>query len=151
MDRVKFCAVNYAIEKRALTFNPIPLLSQICPRWLKRHSDLWAEGQNTQASASGQKSLLNKDLVMLFSEEFLMQPCISYWHTDPLAGTFQHPLLWRQMWLLSHTVHFSEHEEQCSVEVISSHRTLLSDYNGERWLTLHSVDLAGYQIPGLWN
>lgn len=46
-------------------------------------------------------------------------------------------------------MHFSEHEEQCSVEVISSPRTLLGNYNGERWLTLHSVDLAGYEIPGL--
>lgn len=46
----------------------------------KRHSYLWAEGQNKEASVSSQKSLLNKRLVVLLSEEFPTQPCISCWH-----------------------------------------------------------------------
>lgn len=121
----------------------IPNLTQMIKA--KRHSYLWPEGQGTEASVSGQKSLLNMRLVMLFSKEFPIQPCIGCWHC-PLPGAFQHPWLWRQTWLLW--------AWKRAVSFVSWGYILPLD--SPKWLQSRTglnctVDLAGYQIPGLWN
>lgn len=79
-QRIQYCAVSCVIEKWELTFTPIPLPSQIWPRWLKpRDTVIYELKARREASVSGQKSLLNKCLVMLFWR-VPEEPCISCWH-----------------------------------------------------------------------
>lgn len=59
----------------------------------KRHNHFWPEGQDTEASVSGQNSNVSRCFSLKCSQDNSAD-------TDALPGALQHPWLWRQVWLL---------------------------------------------------